>query len=138
MSEMAAIPQPRPYRWGKFQGWALVLLGIIPILTMLSLLYWADNAFAVGFFEGYDRRLLNVLQQAAITHNYAEFVGYAIGSLTIPVPLGVLILKKRMSLFFLIAASILKALLLASIPGLVYWIVCTVYYAKRRTELRWP
>jgi hypothetical protein len=138
MAEMIAIPQPRPYRWGRFQGWTLILIGTISILTMLSLLYWADNAFAVGFFESYDPRLLNVLHQAAITHNYAEFEGFVIGSLAIPIPLGILILKKRMSLFFLIAATILKALLLASIPSLAYWVVCTVYYAKRRTELRWP
>jgi hypothetical protein len=138
MAEMVAVPQPRPYRWGRFQGWASLVLGTVQILTMFSVLYWPDNHFAVSFFEASDPRLLKSLQRDLATQNYAGIAGSVTGSAVLMLPLGVLILKKRMSLFFFIILNISKAVFQANLIGIVYWVICTVYYAKRRMELRWP
>jgi len=105
---------------------------------MLSVLYWPNNPFADGFFEASDPRLLNALRQDATTQSYRRFAGSVIGFVVVVFPLAVLILKKRMSLFFLIALNASKAAFQLNGYGIVFWIVCTVYYAKRRKELRWP
>jgi hypothetical protein len=138
MAEMFAIPQPRPYNWGRFQGWALLVLGTVQILTMLSVFYWPDNRFAGGFFGTSDPRTLKGLQEDMASQNYAGFAGSVVGFAILVFPLGVLILKKRMSLFFFILLNVSKAVFQANLYGIVVWVVCTVYYAKRRMELRWP
>ena len=60
MSDIA-VPRPkiRSYRWGKFQGWAMISIGLVQLVVTMLLFYrpdyWPQNDFAVGYFKSFVR-----------------------------------------------------------------------------------
>ncbi len=118
-------PATRPYRWGMFQGWCLILLPPIAALTALAT-STTDNEYAVA-------------------------VDWGLWSV-ISVPMGIGIIKKRrygLILVYvslaLLCLSIVIALLTGSpdaaieaASGAFVWVWCTIYYHKRRDEFGLP
>jgi hypothetical protein len=113
----------KPYRWGKFQGWFLILA---PPLFAL----WCFAVASAGIENDYGYALV-----AAIT-----------SALTIPMGIGIL-KKRRYGLILVYLAlglacfSILVAFVrngtngaFSAATGAIFWAVSTVYYRNRRDE----
>lgn len=113
----------KPYRWGKFQGWLLVL---VPPLFAL----WC---FAVA--------------SAGIEDDYGLALGAAIVSV-LSIPMGIGILKKRRYGLILVYLALGLACLsiiggfvrhgtngaYSAATGAIYWAVSTIYFHNRRHE----
>ena len=110
-----------PYRWGKFQGWSLVLG--TPLLAVIS------------------------IAQASTQEQYDAGIGAALACL-LSIPMGIgIIKKKRYGLILvyvtlgLICLGIIVGFVrsgpagaLAGASGSGVWIASTIYYHKRRDE----
>lgn len=113
----------KPYRWGKFQGWALVTIN--PAIALITL-------------------------GTAVTEDDRQVgIGLAVMCM-LTVPMGIGILKKKR--FGLIMVYITLALIcflvlmsfatrnVSAVPsaavGLIVWVCSTVYYRNRRNEFR--
>lgn len=111
----------RPYRWGKFQGWCLVLG--VPILTVL---------------------LLTIAGTPAEHERAIEYVLFS----ALAIPMGLGILKKRrygLILVYVTLGLICVLVLIGFAMGGVdaarvgasggpFWVACTLYYHKRKAE----
>lgn len=134
---MATNPRAYSYRWGEFQGWGLIIFGIFQLVTMTSVFFWPYNHFAVGFFQRYDPDVLAALRQDA-SNGKSAFISFVFGYSVWTWLLGILILKKRVSLVLFILIHLLRASFWANVYAIIFWIVCITYYIKRRSEFRWP
>jgi hypothetical protein len=127
---VAAQPARRPYRWGRFQGWALIFISLIQFAMTMLLLYRPNyrpqNGVAVGYFKEF-------LWRHAGTNGALLAAFYAFTFV-----IGVSILKKRMLLFLFLALVIIGAAIEFQWAQLAFWIASAVYYAKRRREFSWP
>ena len=130
MSDVAAIHAPRPYLWGRFQGWALIAISLIQLAVTIVLLHRPDylphNGVALGYFKAFLRN-----------HAGANGIYLAVFYL-VTLCVGILVLKKRMSVFLFLFAVILGTAIQVQLGQVAFWIVCTVYYWKRRKEFSWP
>jgi len=111
----------RPYRWGIFQGWSLILG--LPLLAVVG--------FATGSTE----------------NDYNAAWGWAIGSI-LAVPMGIGIVKKRRYGLIMVYATLGLLCLsivvnfvrngpagaLSAASGAGIWVASTIYYHKRRDE----
>jgi uncharacterized membrane protein len=131
----------QPYRWGKFQGWSLIVSGVILIVMMTTVLLIPSHHFAQRFLSGAGVEVK--LPRYVESGNYAGIAGiYAVWML-MTFGTGTAILNKRGSTFVLVALLAIRSLrsLLAGsllIIPLLFWVVSFYYYYKRRAEFRWP
>lgn len=132
------VKTPRPYRWGKFQGYAVIVAGAVTLATMVSVLFAPDNEFARGFFEASDPTLLVTLREDLATGNHAGIAGILTGWSVLTFPVGIGILKKRMFTFLFVMLWLLRSAATANVGGIVVWTLSGYYYYKRRSEFRWP
>jgi len=98
------------------------------------------QAFADGFFSGQPELIKEYRQ--ALTQKDLAILGHALGViaglLVMTFGTGIGLLKKRTFGVVLILLLIIRALLVGSLPGLVFWLVSMPYYYKRRHEFRSP
>jgi hypothetical protein len=124
------LPAVQPYRWGKFQGWALISIGLVQLALTILLHFKPDyrpqNDTAVGYFNSFAR------------HHAGENTVFLAACWVITIVFGVLILRRRMLLFLLLALYLIVVAVEVNWPQLVLWTACTFYYVKRRKEFNWP
>lgn len=134
--------ESKPYRWGKFQGWAMVVVGAFFVLvaacTFLLPNSHAAQALVSGFFEGQgNTEMLRRLQSREVGE-YTYIGGWLAGAVLLTLGSGVGILKKRMFAFVFVLFLIVRALTTVSIASLAFWAGSMPYYYKRRHEFRTP
>ena len=133
-------PAARPYRWGRFQGWALIAVGLL-LVVMLAASLGVPNIkalrdFAEGFMSasgfGQEMRLMFA------AGNVAGGLGMLTAYLLQTVGTGIGLLKKRTFGLVLFALLTLGAVLTLA-PLRILWTLGSLpYYYKRRKEFRTP
>ena len=126
----------RPYRWGLFHGWALIVVGTVILATITSIVIWPLNSFANNFFSSYPAILAN-LRQEAEGPNYSDLLRTYTGWFFMTIPLGFGILKKDYATFLLIVLPLFRSVMMFNVVGIIGWACCLVYYTKRRLEFSW-
>lgn len=127
------------YRWGKFQGWCLVVCGVALIAMMTTILIAPDNHFGQRFLSG--AGVAKNLATDVKSGNYAGIVGMYMAWLLMTIGTGLAILNKRGVTFVLVALLAMRslgALAVGTLAPLIIWIISFYYYYKRRAEFRWP
>jgi hypothetical protein len=143
---------PKTYYRGKFQGWFLIVLGLLMTTAVLALLAAPKNehlrelAVAIGRINDFGIGLVNTGLQilyACDKGNVAGAVGMLAAYLLQTVGTGVGLLKKRtfgLLLLLLLAVRAVAQSYLTSIAlvSLVFTFGSLPYYYKRRREFRIP
>lgn len=151
-SGLHSTVSPKPYRWGKCQGWSLIILGLMMTATVLTFLIAPKNGhvreFAAAFAQVNDfgLGLVNLARETLVRCDTGD-VGGGLGMLAAyllqTVGTGVGLLKKRMFglvLFLLLAVRAVGQSYVASpsLVALAFTLGSWPYYYKRWREFRIP
>ncbi len=134
--------KPLPYRWGRFQGWLAVVLGVLLCFLLGCAFLPTNSGFSSGFLQGYLEGTGNQkLYQRWLSANgedQAYFAGYFGGQILLTLGTGIGLLKKRTFGVLGILLLVARSLLTVSLPALVFWVASVPYYYNRRHEFRTP
>jgi hypothetical protein len=127
----------RPYRWGKFQSWLLIIVG--SMLIGAALAYSApvgSVAYRLGraFFAGYDKEISYLFESG----NRTAALGMVMGRLVWFLGAGIGLLKKRGFGLLVFLVLTIRAVLTLSPIALAFTVGSLPYYYKRRREFRLP
>jgi hypothetical protein len=136
----AATVSPKSYRWGKFQGWLHIVLGLVMAGTVFAFLSAPNNrqirAFALRFSQASDfgREILLRLDSGDVGGGLGMLTAYLLQT----VGTGIGLLKKRAFGLVLFLLLTVRAVASVSLVPLAFTLGSLPYYYKRWREFRIP
>ena len=139
-STTTPAPATRSYRWGTFQGWALIVVGLLLVAMLLASLGVPDIKVLRDFSEGFmsSSGFGQEMRLMFAAGNVAGGLGMLAAYLLQTVGTGVGLLKKRMFGLVLFALLTVGALLSVAPLRILWTLGSLLYYYKRRKEFRAP